>query len=167
MFARPARIFIVVAVLNAFMASAFSSEGRAKDSVMDLKDVPKAVMDSVVSAFQDAKPVTAGTRSKQGKIIYYDVELMRGKTKFDVYLDSDAKILATAVAVAVKQLPSLIRDTLADKYKAWTVDEAERLTDQLTGKVSYSVDIIKNRKTLEIDLEPSGKIISEEEISND
>lgn len=167
MLSRNARILVYVTAFVACAVPALSGEGASKDSVLELKDVPKAVLDSVLSTFHDVKPVTAGSRSKHGKLVYYDVEVTRGRTKFDVYLDSDAKILSTAVAVSAKQLPSLVRDVLADKYKTWTIDEAERLTDQLTGKVSYSVDIVKNRKTLEIDLEPSGNIISEEEIAND
>jgi len=161
------RILIYFTAFVACAVPALSGEAVSKDSVIEMKDVPKAVMDSVMTTFHDVKPVTAGSRSKQGKIVYYDVEVIRGKTKFDVYLDSDAKILSTAVTISAKQLPSMVRDVLADRYKTWTIDEAERLTDQVSGKVSYSVDIIKNRKTLEIDLDPSGKVISEEEIAND
>ena len=137
---------------------------QAKDIAVDLNQVPKIINDAVLAAFPQAKILSAGQRSKDGKVQNFNVKVQNEGDTFDVYLDTAGVISSTAVQVAKKQIPDLIHDTALRIFPKSKITEGRRVTDFKTKKISYCVDASHGRKIIEFNVEPTGKLISQETI---
>jgi uncharacterized membrane protein YkoI len=147
---------IVLAVLVGMTARA----DEEKEGKVALDKVPKAVLDAVKAKFKGAELVSAGTEKEEGKLVY-EINLKHKGQKIDVTVTPDGKILSIEKAIAVNDLPRAVRVAIDSKYPKSTLKGPEEVTEG--GKVSYEVLLVTaDNKTVEVVLDPKGKIVKEE-----
>ena len=62
--------------------------------------------------------------------------------------------------IAFKMLPDAIKKTIKDKYPEAEIEKAEKITKN--GTINYEVLVETDDETLEIVLDPQGKIVKSE-----
>ena len=135
----------------------------AKDAAIALQDVPKPVMDALRKEYPENKLISTGMRSVDGKPKYYDLEVQwNGKGTIDVYIDADGAIIATGTAINVKRIPAAVIAAIQAKYPGWKMSEFEREVNFKTKAVFFSIDVSKDGKSFEIEVDTTGTILKEQ-----
>jgi uncharacterized membrane protein YkoI len=131
------------------------------DEEVPLNKLPKAVTDAVKKRFPKAKLISAEKQKEDGKTLY-EVSIEVGQTEIEVTLTPEGKIIEIEKEIAVKDLPKAVKATLGKKYPKSTIESAAEIT---RGKVvTYGVEIVtKDKKTIEVELDPKGKVLDEDE----
>jgi uncharacterized membrane protein YkoI len=134
---------------------------EADEEKIPLDKLPKAVLDAVKAKYPGAELKGAGKEEKNGKTIY-EVSLKHKESSYDVSLTPDGKIIEVEKTIAAKDLPAPVAKAIEQKHPKSTIKKAEEITAD--GKVKYEAVIVTaDKKTLEVVLDPSGKILEEEE----
>src|SRR5260221_4644612 len=98
MFHLTAREIVARASLALLLAT--TAAAHSKESDLAIKELPKAVVDAIAAGVPSAKLLHARQRSRHGSVLRYDVKVeARDGESLDVYLDGEAKILATGVDI--------------------------------------------------------------------
>ncbi|WZO98073.1 PepSY-like domain-containing protein [Isosphaeraceae bacterium EP7] len=136
------------------------SGARADEEKVALKDVPRAVMDSLKKAFPKAEIVEAEKETEDGKVSY-EVELKDGEKSVEVALKADGTILEVETEVAAKDLPKAVTAALLAKYPGSTIEKAEQVVTFEGGeeKKAYEVELTTAaKKEVEVRVSPEGKV---------
>lgn len=133
---------------------------RADEENVALDKVPKAVLDAVKAKFKGAK-LTGAVREKTGEKIAYEISLKHKGRTIDVTLTPAGKIVSIEKSLTFKELPKAVRKAIAGKYPKADIKAVEELIEG--KKVSYEVQLVTaDKKKIEVTLDVSGKILSEE-----
>jgi hypothetical protein len=131
-----------------------------------LDKLPKAVVDAVKSKFPKAELIEASKESQDGKTVYEIAIEDEGK-KIEVTLTLEGTILGLEKAIAAKDLPKAVTETLESKYAKATIKKVEEIITIKDGKDNleyYEVLLITvEKKTMEVVLSADGKIKKTEE----
>lgn len=135
----------------------------AKDAAIALQDVPKPVMDALRKEYPENKLVGTGMRTVDGKPKYYDLEIQwSGKATIDVYIDAEGAIIATGTSIALRRIPAAVIAAVQAKYPGWKMSEFEREVNFKTKAVFFSIDVSKDGKSFEVEIDATGTILKEE-----
>lgn len=152
-FTRVVRVGIAAMVLS-------TSITLAAERKVEIDKLPKAVIDAVKAKFSGAELKGAESEEEDGQTIYEVAIVHKGLT-YDVSLLSDGKIIEIEKLITAKDLPAVITKAVDSKYPKATITKAEEITKG--DKQSFEVLIVTaEKKTIEIVLDPAGKIIEEE-----
>ncbi|WP_020471925.1 PepSY-like domain-containing protein [Zavarzinella formosa] len=139
-----------------------SAAVRADEEKVAVKDLPKAIVDAVKAKFPKAELVSGEKEKEDGKTVY-EVKIKDGKTELEIKLTEEGKIVELEKEIAVKDLPKAVAEAVEAKYPKATVKEAEEVTKG--EKTVYEVTVkTADGKTLEVALDPAGKILTTEEV---
>ncbi len=146
------------------VAACFTTILRADEEKVPLDKLPDPIKASLKAKFPDAKLVGA-EKEKMDKETVYEVELEYKGAKYEVTLKADGSIVSCEKTIAVKDLPKAVVAALEGKYPKATINSAEEVTKGKDLKdLSYEVVITTaDKKKLEIELDPKGKILETEE----
>lgn len=157
---RQLRGLLVVSVVLSVLAGAMSWAADEKEEKVDLKKVPKAVIDAVKAKFDGAELLGAEKEKADGKLVY-EISLKHNGHKIEVTVTPAGKIVSTEKTIAVKDLPKAVAEALDSKYAKATIKVVEEVTEG--EKVSYEVLLVTaGKKTVEVVFDPSGKVVKEE-----
>ena len=141
---------------------------RADEVKVELKDVPKAVLETVKKRFPKAELIEAA-KETDGTKVEFEVSLKDGETKYDVMLTPDGKITLIEKTIALKDLPKAVVEAIEKAYPKATHTLAEEMTKVIDGKEVLSYYEVRlttaDKKLLEVEVSPEGKIIKFEDKS--
>jgi uncharacterized membrane protein YkoI len=148
------------------VAMAFSvPAARAAEEKVPLDKLPKPVTAAVKAKFPDAELKGAEKEEADGKTIY-EVSLKSKGSDYDVSLTPEGQIIEIEKTIAAKDLPAAVVKGLDQKYPKATIKLAEEISKD--NKTNYEVIIeTADKKKLEVVLDPTGKILKEEDKSKD
>lgn len=128
--------------------------------------MPKAVAEAVKKRFPKAELVEAA-KETTGDKVEFEVSIKDGKSKIDLMLTPDGKIIVIEKQIATKDLPRAVTDALAAKYPKATFTTVEEVTKVTEGKEAldfYEVLLMTaEKKTFEVKVTAEGKITGTEE----
>lgn len=131
----------------------------AGEEEIDVKDLPSAVLAAFQKAYPNAEIKGASKEDEDGRIVY-EIESVDGKQKRDILYSEEGKVLEVEEQIAFKMLPDAIKKTIKDKYPEAEIEKAEKITKN--GTINYEVLVETDDETLEIVLDPQGKIVKSE-----
>lgn len=154
------RGWLAVSVIVAVLAGTAARADDEKEDKVPLDKVPKAVLDAVKAKFKGAELVSAQTEKEDGKLVY-EINLKHKGHKVDVTLTPEGKIVSIEKTIAAKDLPKAVAEAIDGKYPKVTIKKAEEVTEG--GKTNYEVLLVTaDKKTVEVVIDPTGKIVKEE-----
>jgi hypothetical protein len=133
---------------------------RADEEKVPLDKLPRAVADAVKAKFPGAELVGASREVEKGETLY-EVSLKYKGHNHDVTLKQDGTLVGVEKEITARDLPRAVSDALAAKYPRATFKKVEEITEG--KKVTYEVLLVTaDKKTLEVVLDPTGKVVKEE-----
>ena len=139
---------------------------RADEEKIPLDKLPKAVAEAVKKRFPKAELVEAA-KETDGDKVEYEVTLKDGETKYDVMFSPDGKITLIEKTIAHKDLPKAVAAAIEEKYPKATHKVHEEMSKVIDGKeaIAYYEVLLEtaDKKTLEVEVSPEGKILKTEE----
>lgn len=143
---------------------------QADEVKVELKDLPKAVLETVMKRFPKAELIEAA-KETDGTKVEFEVTLKVGETKYDVMLTPDGKITLIEKTIALKDLPKAVAEAVEKAYPKATLTLAEEMTKVVEGKEVlsyYEVQLTTaDKKMLEVEVSPEGKILMTEDKSKE
>lgn len=141
-----------------------------EDEKVPLDKVPKAVLNAVRTRFPNAKVVKAGKENEDGKTVY-EVAIKDKNQSIDVTVTLDGKITEMEKTIAATALPAAVTTALDKKYPKATLQKTEEVVKVANGKEKlayYEVVLVTaQKKKLEVEVKPDGKIAKEEDKSKE
>lgn len=111
----------------------------AGQTLVNAQDIPQSEVPSVVlNAFQQ-KFSGAEDIEWENKGGLYKAEFEVGSRDHEVSIDKTGKIIRHKEDFPKKQLPQAIQQQLATEFKAYKLDDADRI--EIDGKIFYEVDL--------------------------
>lgn len=108
---------------------------QAQSQSVKEKEVPKVVLQKMLSLYPDAKNVK--WEMEDGM---YEGEFKQNKSEVSVMLSRDGMVAFTEAQVEVASLPAGLLNYVADNYPGAVISEASKVTDS-KGMVSYELEI--------------------------
>ncbi len=108
---------------------------QAQSQSVKEKEVPKVVLQKMLSLYPDAKNVK--WEMEDGM---YEGEFKQNKSEVSVMLSRDGMVAFTEAQVEVASLPAGLLNYVADNYPGAVISEASKITDS-KGMVSYELEI--------------------------
>jgi hypothetical protein len=143
---------------------------RGDEEKVALDKVPKAVLDAVKAKFTGAEMVGASKEVEDGKTVYEISVKLKGQ-HIDVTLKPDGTITLIEKEIAAKDVPGVVTKALETKYPKATWKKAEEVfkVESKTEKLAYYEVLLVtvDKKTFEVQVDPSGKLVNEEKKDND
>jgi Putative beta-lactamase-inhibitor-like, PepSY-like len=138
---------------------------RADEVKVPLKDLPKAVLDSIKAKFPRAELTEATKETEDGRTTY-EIALKDGGRAVDVAVTEDGKITEIETTIDAKALPAKVTAALTEKYPKGTIKKAEEIVEIRNGTETKSFEVVvmtAAEKSIEVKLSPEGKILKEEQ----
>lgn len=155
---------INVAVLAGLMLLWASASAQQTDQ-SDLHQIPQQVMDALKAKFPESN-IEKWTKEKEGEIVIYDFEFTQGGHKFEADIKEDGIIHNWEKAIAVKDLPKAVRNTVNKKYPSAKLTEIMEITAVIEGKdqlEGYEIVLkTSDKEKIEVTVAPDGKILEED-----
>jgi hypothetical protein len=148
-------------LLGSFVLLAVGALSQADEQKIDLKDVPKAVLDAVRVKYPRAELKEATKETEKNDEVTYEISLVNQGKKITVSLDRNAKIGEIETEVAIVDLPKTVTDAIAAKYPRATLKKAEEIVEIENGKEEkeYEVEIVTSEgKSMEVTVAANGEI---------
>ncbi len=143
---------------------------KADEEKVPLDKVPKPVLNAVKARFPNAKVVQAGKENEGGKTVY-EIAIKDKDQSIDVTVTPDGKIAEIEKTIATKALPAAVTTALEKKYPKATLQKAEEVIKVTGGqeKLAYYevVLVTAQKKKMEVEVAPDGKIAKEEDKSKE
>jgi hypothetical protein len=159
---RALRWFVPVAV-GAVVLLANVRAGEDGEKKVDLKDVPRAILDAVKARFPGAKLIGASTE-KDGDKRVYEVELRFKGLHHDLTYEPGGKLLLIEREIAFKDLPRAVQRTLSRKYPKADyklIEEVIKVKGDKETLEYYEAHLqTADKKTVEVEIGVDGKIKS-------
>jgi uncharacterized membrane protein YkoI len=139
--------------------------GSAAEEKVPLDKVPPKVMEAVKARFPGAEITSVEKETEEGKVVY-DIELKHKDRKYEMDIQEDGTVLEIEKEIAAKNLPEAVTTALNAKYPNATIKEVMEMI-KVNGKeeklYGYEVELVTaDKKKLEIEFAPDGKILKSE-----
>jgi uncharacterized membrane protein YkoI len=136
-----------------------SVEVRADERPVKLKNLPKAVQQTVAEQSVGAKILGLSKETENGKT-YYEVELMVNGHHRDVLIDSTGAVVETEEEIAIDQLSPAVKATIEKQAGKGKIGVIESITRN--GQVTaYEAHIKTGGKSKEIKVGTDGELIKD------
>ncbi len=149
----------VLVALFALISAAVADEVK-----VELKDVPKAVLDAVKDKFPHAELVEAARETEEGKTTF-EIALKDKGQKVEVGVTAAGKITEIETEIGRTDLPAAVSAAVLAKYPKATIKKAEQITEIDGAKQSKNYEVVvvtEAKKSVEVKVSPEGKILKEE-----
>ena len=147
-----------------------STAARAEESKIALGDVPKASLQAVKALFPGADIVGAAKETEECKT-FFEVTLKQKGRNIDVTINSGGTIQLVESEIAENELPKTVRQALDAKYPKATYKMVEAVDRVKDGKRTLdffeALLVTADKRSLEVQVAPDGKIKNEETKSGD
>jgi hypothetical protein len=150
-----------VAMLSSGAFLALACGASAKEEKVELKDVPRPVIEAATKRFPEAKLNGAGKEEGDDGQLVYEVQLTDKSQKVDMTVSPDGTIREIEKQINEADLPQQVRRVLADKYAKSKLKLAEVVILVKDGKEvldCYEVKLDADRKTTEVKIAADGAI---------
>ena len=125
-------------------------------------ELPAPVAAAIKAAAGDAK-FTDITKEKEDGIVAYAAAWKAKGRKHEVTVGEDGKVLGLEESIPLEEAPKAVRATIQKEADGREVIEVEKA---LEGGKTFFEAVIKTKKgTLEVKMDPSGKVVEREEES--
>lgn len=125
---------------------------EANEQKIELSAAPAAVRDMVAKALNGAA-VKSVTREEDDGAVEYEVEYMKDDAECSLTISEAGLMVEQEDAVSTASLPAAVAAAVAKECPGGTVVKAE-----LARKHTYELKVIKNGKTREVVVTPSGEV---------
>lgn len=135
-------------------------QSAAGEERIKQKDLPKEVVAGLKQKYPNAE-ITGAEQGKEDGQQIFEISIKTGHDTADVTLDPSGKILGVEKALSNSERPQALLKALDAKYPHATIKLIEEVwdKDKMTG---YEATIITvDKKHLELDFDPQGKLIEE------
>jgi hypothetical protein len=153
-------------VMTAVAVFVLAAPVRAEEEKVPLDKVPKAVLEAAKKRFPKAEVVGASKEKDKDKTVYEIEMKLDGKT-IDVTLTEAGAITTIEQQIDAKDLPKAVSEALDKKYPKATYKIIESVTKVKDGKETleyYEAHLVTaEKKEIEVEILPDGKIKNEEE----
>ncbi len=129
---------------------------EAEEVQVDLSALPEAVLSAFKAAYPDAVIKGASQETEQG-VTYFEVESVEGTLHRDLLYAADGKAVEIEESMATTDMPAAVQETLAREYPEAKVLKSEKLIKE--DIVQYEMQIQVGEKTIELTIDPAGKIV--------
>ena len=143
----------------------FGAAARADDEKVPLDKLPAKVKEAVKAKFPDAELVSAEKETDNGKVLY-EVNLKVKKQVIDVTVTEDGKIVEVETAIEAKDLPKTVTDALDKKYGKAKYHKVEDIVKGDQKYFEVLLEYADGKKKVEVQIDKDGKILEEEDKSN-
>jgi uncharacterized membrane protein YkoI len=150
----------IVTLLGLCLVSAMADEEK-----VPLDKVPKVVLEAIKTRFSGADLVGATKELENGKTVY-EISFKHKGSNYDVIVTPEGTITLIEKEIAAKDLPKVVAKAVEDKYPKATwkkTEEVIKVENKVEKLAYYEVLLVTtDKKMLEIEIDPSGKIIKQE-----
>ncbi len=154
-----------VAAVAAVVLAAWTAARADEEEKISLDKLPKAVADAVKDKYPGAELVGAEKENENGKTAY-EIKIKDKGKKLEVSFTPAGVLTTVEEEIDAKALPKEVTDALDAKYPKASIQKAEEVTEG--GKKTYEVRIkTADKKSLEVELDPKGKILETEDKGKD
>jgi hypothetical protein len=141
-----------------------TAEVRSQEEAVPQDKIPKAVMDSLLAKFPQAK-IDKCVKEKEGGDIIYDIEFKQEGRNCEADIKENGIYLNYEKAVAAKDLPKAVSDAIEKRYPKATLNEVMEETE-VKGRdeklSAYEVVLVTaDKKDVEVKLSPDGKVLED------
>ena len=136
------------------------ANSQSKEMKIAEKDVPAAVLSAFKSAYPHAKILGASTETEHDST-YYEIESKDGKVRRDILYAADGTVAETEETIAARSLPDEVKKALDKDFPKARIEKVELLTKG--SAKTYELKIRSGKKVKEVQFDPSGKQIIEDE----
>ena len=137
----------------------------AKEKPVAPDALPAPVAGAIQARFPGSKVIEASREKEKDKLLY-DVELEHQGRRLEVEIDPNGGIVQIEAPIALHELPAEAARALEQRYPNEQVREVEQKTEVVDGQdkvVSYEVRLVTSeKKALEVEVTPDGRILAEE-----
>ena len=132
---------------------------RADSEKVEIKDLPKALVESLKKRFPKGE-LTAATKATAEMKTTFEVSVKSDGLNHDVNLNDDGTITGIEKEVAIKDLPKAVAAYIAEKYPKNKVKKAEEVITVKAGKETteyFEVFVEVDGKDVEVEVLADGK----------
>jgi uncharacterized membrane protein YkoI len=140
-------------VILALSAAIIVVAGEARAGGVRLKDLPKAVQETVDRETQGAILLNLSTEKIEGQTVY-ELETKRGSYNRDLLIDSRGQVLEVEEELAVSSLPDAVRRVLETRGRIIKVEALIR-----KGITSYEATLEVGDKRSEVTIGADGTVL--------
>ncbi len=124
-----------------------------------LDKLPKKVVSALKAKYPGAEMVSATKEIEDGET-YYNVSIKHKGEELEVTFTPNGKITDISREIEIKDLPKAVAEAVQKKYPKSTITEAQEVIEVTEGnRKSYRVEVENREQTIEIYLDPKGKIL--------
>ena len=145
--------FIVLCIVSVLVFGRESA--RAGEKKIFKKQIPAAVLTAFQTAYPNATIKGQSVETENGKK-FYEIESVDGKTKRDLLYTPDGKAVEVEESLDISTLPDVMISTISKEYPKGKIIRGEKVT---ATSVTYEFQVKVGKKTKEIVLDPSGKLL--------
>ena len=158
-------IIAIVAVMAIAGSMIAARAGEDKKETISLDEVPAAVHKALAAYAQDSEVKKVEPGEQEDKKVY-EFEITQGGKSFEITLSKKGKFMGREEDVQLTDLPDAAQTALKALAGASKISGFEKAEDK-DHKITCEADVEKDGKTTEVAVDPTGKVISEEEASGD
>ena len=147
----------MIMLVSSIGLAVLTQQAGSQEKRINRNSVPQAILSAFEHAYPKAKAKGYSTETENGRTLF-EIESSQGKMSLDVLYNLDGTVVEVEEGVAPKDLPATVRQTVGSRYPQGRIDIAERKS--VGEKVTYelSVQVGKNKVSVEVD--SSGKIVN-------
>ncbi len=144
---------LIITLFSAlFLLPAFS-----KDKKVSIEEVPSELK----SAFAKQFPQATSVEWEMEKNNKWEAEYKTNGVEYSVCYDANGKWIETEQEISMKDVPEIIKATLAKEFVGYKVEDPE-LSETASGK-AYKFELEKGKVELEVSIDLTGKVLSQKE----
>jgi uncharacterized membrane protein YkoI len=140
------------------------ASSQEKKDKLDLKKIPKAVMNALKAKFPRAE-IHKWTKEKEGDKVVYDIEFKQGGKKFEADIYEDGTIHNWEKEISARDLPEAVKKAVEKKYPRSTLKEIMEITEvKDTKEKLHGFEVVlttADKKEVEVTVAPDGKILED------
>jgi hypothetical protein len=152
----------IVALMFALLIDGvFTSASAQSEKKIGTKDLPVAVK----SAFAEEYPkavIRGASKETEGGKTYYEIESIDGTIHRDLLYTPAGEVYEIEEAVAAKELPEAVQDSLKKVFKEYSIRKAERSSH--ASEVYYEIRLKSGKKMFVVTVDPAGKMLSKKQL---
>lgn len=155
----------LLALATLIAVSVVSGVARSDESKVPVSEVPQGGLEAAKAMFPGATVSGVAKETEDAKTVF-EVTLKHNGKNIDVTIGLDGKIQVIEREIADKDLPAAVKKTLDAKYPKATRKILEEVSSVKDGKPTLdffeALLVTANQETLEVQIEPDGKVRKEE-----
>lgn len=147
---------------NGDVEAIYNSDGSFSASVSSSEpvEVPVAVSDILDSLYPNSSMEELEQLIHSDGMITYEVELEDAASEREVLISDAGVLLEESVELAESEVPTVVLANASQEFANSTELEFERVTDSLTGGVTYHVESEGEAESVEFVYDASGNVVS-------